>query len=264
MNTTKFLKLHEALDLTVERDRQRLIGDDGGDPLAMAAAAQDSGFDKLLSKNVPDIHEKIFFSLDFESFKKCFEVSTTWRGLLTSEPFLKKARLEFRTDIEEDERLVRAAGSGDVEEVSKLLSFRLFDVNRPLFDAEGVHEATAKLFLDAGANPDEEDDFGTTPLIEAAKGDHTGIVQLLIDGGADPNKANEDGDASLLWVAEGGLYATAEQLGISGGEPGWTPLHWAAFHGHGRVVKILLEKGAEPNKGQLTCDVRKIPPSGRL
>ena len=89
-------------------------------------------------------------------------------------------------------------------------------------------------------------------------------MQLLIDGGADPNKANEDGDASLLWVAEGGLYATAEQLGISGGEPGWTPLHWAAFHGHGRVVKILLEKGAEPNKGQLTCDVRKIPPSGRL
>ena len=60
--------LHEALDLILERDRQQLIGDDG-DPLVMAAAAQDSGFDKLLSKNVPDIHDKIFFSLDYESFK---------------------------------------------------------------------------------------------------------------------------------------------------------------------------------------------------
>ena len=71
VNTTKFLKLHEALDLILERDRQRLIGDDGeyGDPLAMAAAAQDSGFDKLFSKNVLLIQEQIFLSLDYESYK---------------------------------------------------------------------------------------------------------------------------------------------------------------------------------------------------
>ena len=178
--------------MTLERDRQRLIGDDAGDPLAMAAAAQDSGFDKLLSKNVPDIHEKIFFSLDYESFKKCFEVSTTWRGLLTSEPFLKKARLEFCTDIEEDEwRLVATAGSGVVEEVSKLLSFRLFDrkSSMALFEAaEGGHEATAKLLLDAGANPDEEDDYGYTPLYWAAEGGHEATAKLLLDAGANTDE----------------------------------------------------------------------------
>ena len=32
-------------------------------------------FDKLLSKNVPHIHEGIFFSLDYESFVACRKVS---------------------------------------------------------------------------------------------------------------------------------------------------------------------------------------------
>ena len=37
---------------------------------------------------------------------------------------------------------------------------------------------------------------------------------------------------------------------------GHTPLHDAAFNGHGRVVKVLLERGAEPDKVTFPCDVR--------
>ena len=44
-------------------------------------------FDKLLSKNVPHIHEGIFFSLDYESFVACRKVSRKWEELLSSEPF---------------------------------------------------------------------------------------------------------------------------------------------------------------------------------
>ena len=55
-----------------------------------------SHFDTLLSKNVPHILENIFFSLDFESFKACFEVSKTWNTLLKSEMFHKKAQGAFQ------------------------------------------------------------------------------------------------------------------------------------------------------------------------
>ena len=39
------------------------------------------------------------------------------------------------------------------------------------------------------------------------------------------------------------------------GDMGWTPLHWASVFGHKRVVKLLLGKGAEPDKGLFTYDV---------
>ena len=32
-------------------------------------------FDTLFAINIPHIFEKIFFSLDYKSYKKCFEVS---------------------------------------------------------------------------------------------------------------------------------------------------------------------------------------------
>ena len=96
------------------------------------AAVQDCGFEKLFSKNVPAIIEKIFFYLDYESFKTCFEICTTWRGLLTSPSFQKKAKRQFWFEIEEDElTLIKASDSGNAQEVQKLLSLGLFDINCP-------------------------------------------------------------------------------------------------------------------------------------
>ena len=48
-------------------------------------------FDLLLSKSVPHVLEKIFFSLDYESFKNCQEVCNGWKKSLTSERFQRKA-----------------------------------------------------------------------------------------------------------------------------------------------------------------------------
>ena len=50
-------------------------------------------FDLLLSKSVPHVLEKIFFSLDYESFKNCQEVCNGWKKSLTSERFQRKASL---------------------------------------------------------------------------------------------------------------------------------------------------------------------------
>ena len=57
---------------------------------------QPCAFDKLFTTNEPDVLEKIFFSLDFSSFEACWDVSRTWRELLTTEYFKKKALAKFQ------------------------------------------------------------------------------------------------------------------------------------------------------------------------
>ena len=56
-------------------------------------------FDILFSQNVPHIPEKIFLSMDYQSFKNCLKVNNEWRGLLTSERFMSKAKSTFKSDI---------------------------------------------------------------------------------------------------------------------------------------------------------------------
>ena len=86
-----------------------------------------SEFDRLLTKSVPHIVEKIFFSLDYASFKKCHKVSKAWREMLSSELFLKKANHVYsieilQENINNDIKLVTSSNNGDVEEVKHLLT----------------------------------------------------------------------------------------------------------------------------------------------
>ena len=84
-------------------------------------------FDKLFTKTVPHIYEKIFFSVGYESFKKCTEVSKSWKDLLTSEPFLRRGKSVFCEDIQKD--LLLAAESGNVDIIRKVLNSFMVDVN---------------------------------------------------------------------------------------------------------------------------------------
>ena len=56
-----------------------------------------SAFDKLFNTNVPHVLEKIFFSLDYESFKACHEVCRGWKELLSTANFTLKATKMFIT-----------------------------------------------------------------------------------------------------------------------------------------------------------------------
>ena len=51
----------------------------------MEAGGFTSNFDKLFSKYVPHIVEKIFLNLDYDSLMACCEVSKAWNELLSSE-----------------------------------------------------------------------------------------------------------------------------------------------------------------------------------
>ena len=59
-----------------------------------------SAIEALFSKNLPHLLEKIFFSLDYESYKRCLEVSVVWRNLLTSDSFKKRGKSVFCTEID--------------------------------------------------------------------------------------------------------------------------------------------------------------------
>ena len=87
---------------------------------------------------------------------------------------------------------------------------------------ESGHPDAVRWMLDRGVNPNFFDDAGASPLTSAIvrEDDHAaGLVALLLDGGARVNAADLAGR---------------------------TPLHVAATHGSDEVVRLLLERGANP------------------
>ena len=85
-------------------------------------------FDILFSKNVPHILEKIFFSMDHESFETCLNVSESWNRLLTSESFKAKGKCAFREVMER--QTYDAARTGNTEELRRILSGGMVDLTR--------------------------------------------------------------------------------------------------------------------------------------
>ena len=222
-------------------------------------------FDPLFTKSVPHILEKIFFSLNYESFKICRKVSNSWNELLTSESFKTMGTSVFREVIERE--LHEASEDGNLTEVRSILTSGMVDVNciggrwdsTPLYHASWKgHTDVVRLLLDAGAEPSTETEGkrtegGATPLLAAAQRCHNDVVQLLLDRGAEPN-------ITLLHYASCQGYKTVVQLLLEkGADPnnvlvavdGKTPLHFSAREGHRDVVEALLDGGAEPNRADI-------------
>ena len=64
-------------------------------------------FDILFAINVPHILEKIFLSLDYESFKNCVKVNDAWKNLLTSEAFKRKWMIVYQEAILTEGKFIR-------------------------------------------------------------------------------------------------------------------------------------------------------------
>lgn len=107
-----------------------------------------------------------------------------------------------------------------------------------------------KLLLEAGANPNMQDDYAMTPLLELAGGrkEHrVDAIQLLIDFGAHVNKSNKWGVTALMFARN----PKVAKLLINNGawlntqsDSGSTPLIAAMERGESEVVKVLIEEGA--------------------
>ena len=194
----------------------------------------------LFTINVPHVLEKIFFSLDYDSFQSCLRVNNTWKEMLLSEAFQKKYHKLMIEKEKNGQNLWRASREGNKEEVKRLIFhagwidvnyFELSDQSTPLYQAAQYgHKCVVQLLLDNGA----ESNKGTereTPLHAAAYWGYTDVVQLLLDGEADPDLA---GNSMCLYS----LVNPATRM---------TALHMAAFRGHKEVVQVLLDGGANPN-----------------
>ena len=178
-------------------------------------------FDKLFSIRVLHIHEKIFLSLDYESYKKCLKVSKSWNDLLTSESFLRRSKSAFCEDIQEE--LLQATARGHVDTIQRVLTNFMVNIN----------------FLTKRKE---------SALITAAENNHNDVVQLLLDRGADPNMADQDGFTPLFFAVQDGFIDVVQTLLDRGAEPnmvnhdGHTPIEWAATDGHEDVVRLLLDR----------------------
>ncbi len=114
-----------------------------------------------------------------------------------------------------------------------------------IFDAISTGDASRvkrKLAREPASIADRDRD-GLSPLLRAVYEGRTDIVEVLLD--SDPE----------LDVFEAAALGRAADLRRMGGrskrrlnaysEDGFTPLHLAAFHGHGDAVELLLDLGAE-------------------
>lgn len=124
--------------------------------------------------------------------------------------------------------------------------------------------------LQAGTNINAVEETGApkgaTPLLLAILNEHVKTAQLLIRHGARQDLADEKGRLPLPLAAENGYDVVVRDLIRAGGEPNLksgvnedTPLILAAAKGREKVIKVLLENGADKdmmNKfGEMALDI---------
>ena len=106
--------------------------------------------------------------------------------------------------------------------------------NTPLILAarRAGNSRTVKLLLDRGASATERNNAGISPIISGAASGDLETVQFLLDAGAKADDFPKSSDPG----------ATDLGAGLR------TPLMWAAYQNDVRMVRLLLDHGADPNQ----------------
>jgi len=131
--------------------------------------------------------------------------------------------------VEEDLRLpkpgmtplLRAAGSGDLDSLKRLISEGQDPaaVDSSGWDAlmiaaaEGRQEIV-EFLVAGGANPNARSQRGETTLMAAAGGwsGYAFVLRTLLQAGADPNAENDEGQTALIWAARRARPSVIEAL----------------------------------------------------
>lgn len=157
--------------------------------------------------------------------------------------------------------LIDAVRQGDVQTARTLLKSGA-DVNQPEGDgATPLHWAAyrdsvelVRLLLGAGASAQAANDLGVTPLHLAAANGNVAALRLLLDKRANPNAAAASGVTPLMQASRNGhveavrlLLAHGAQVNARESARGQTALMWAVSRQHPDIVQALIENKAEIN-----------------
>jgi ankyrin repeat protein len=117
--------------------------------------------------------------------------------------------LEATESDNEENEWTYAARKGDHEKIKSLIASNPKDVDS--CDTDGVtalswacikgHNVIAALLLDAGANPNMQEDDGEYPLMHAVIHNNIRLVELLLEAGASVVKIKDNDDETILDVA---------------------------------------------------------------
>ena len=202
--------------------------------MASLGTSHHTGFNTLLSKSVPHILEKIFFSVDCKSFDACREVCSTWKELLASDKYQKKYDEMLIEKVDKERKLLDASANGRAKDVSQLLTYGV-DPNCQQSSGDNMACKTA------------------APLHLAIFNNHIDVVKILLDEGADPNKKYVERTLLIMAILRNNskiidlLLEAGADLNVEH-ESGSTLLHLAARHCYKDAVEALLARGADPHK----------------
>ena len=140
--------------------------------------------------------------------------------------------------------------------------------------------ALVRRLIRAGANVALRNEYGATPLSQAATLANEEIIELLLEAGADPDEKGADDQTPIMIVARTGDTEAATVLLEAGADVntvekwrGQTALMWAVAQKQPAMTALLLEYGADPDaqslpnnwERQVTAEPRmKVLPAGGL
>ena len=106
--------------------------------------------------------------------------------------------------------------------------------------------------LKRGAKANVVNRYGASPIAEAVRVASPELAAMLLEAGADPNAANEDDMTVLMLAARTGNVAVAELLVKAGADVNrrerykdQSAVMWAAGENHPEMVAFLVAKGAD-------------------
>ena len=155
----------------------------------------------------------------------------------------------------EDYTLINIVAHSGNKEILELFLAKRFDANgiyRLAIQEENIE--MVRLLLENGANIDQTDELGNTPLFITAYKGNIGMVNLLLEKGAKIDQATKLGHNPLLIAANKEDTEMVKLLLEYGADinhqdnEGFTALHLAALKGRTEMVKLLLEYGADINR----------------
>jgi ankyrin repeat protein len=94
-----------------------------------------------------------------------------------------------------------------------------------------------------GVNLDFRFQGSDTALVAACYEGQEAVAQVLVDAGA--NLDMKDGVSRASVHVRATCVMSHIMIHLLLLQDGWTPLHWAAYHGHAGLVRMLLQAGAD-------------------